>query len=292
MPRKRRTRRVLEFLAALGVGYLVCCFILARQYLQPSRHVPIQPRGLDEISIPDGNHAADPAWCTPRLKNGGGSPVVFVIAHGYGGDRGSNAILMLDLAKHGIDSIAPALPGQDSSPRPQVGFGITEAETLVRAANWVREREPKAKVVYLGVSMGGAAAWLASKDDPTAAGVVSEGAYARFDEAMTNWFESKATGSSVYLRPVVWMASAMAGLKPADVVPLNAAEKWNGRPALVIQAGDDKLILLSHAQRLAAASGGDLWVVPGASHANCYDQAKTEYLGRLLAFSARLMSTK
>jgi pimeloyl-ACP methyl ester carboxylesterase len=143
---------------------------------------------------------------------------------------------------------------------------------------------PRVKIVYMGVSMGGSAAWLASQKDPKAAGVISEGAYARFDQAMDQFFDSKAPGASIYLKPVVWMASAMSGIDPSSIVPMNAAEKWHGRPALVIQAGDDHLILRDHADRLAKCSGGDEWVVPGAEHAGCYSRAPKEYLSRILKF--------
>jgi len=275
---------VFEWIAALGLGYLVVCYVLAKAYVRPMRSVPTRIAALNEVMVPEGKDGPDPAWCSPGLLSSHPSQVVFVFAHGYGGTRSSNEGLMLQLAKHGIDSVAPCMPGQDASPQPMVGFGVREAATMVAAANWVRQRVPKAKIVYAGVSMGGSASWLASELDPAAAGVISEGAYARFDEAMRNWFERKATGASIYLRPVVWMASAMAGINPSKVIPLNAAIKWKGRPALVIQAGDDDLIDLSQAQRLSVASGAPLWVVPGAVHANCYGTANTEYLDRVLAF--------
>jgi pimeloyl-ACP methyl ester carboxylesterase len=283
---------VTEYLLAFTAGYGVICFILARSYLQPQRFVPLLPQGLEEVHIPSEGKGLDPAWCTPNLAAGKASPVVFVLAHGYGGTRDSWRELMPELAAKGIEAIAPAMPGQDASPEPQVGFGLKEAATMKRAAEWVRQTSPKVKIVYAGVSMGGAAAWLASEMDPSAAGVVSEGAYARFDEAMRTWFDRKAPGASIYLRPVVWIASVMAGLKPEDVVPLNSARKWKGRPALIIQGGDDALIARSHADRLSEASGGTLWVVEGAEHANCYGRNHEPYVEHLTAFARRVASVR
>ncbi|AIE87825.1 alpha/beta hydrolase [Fimbriimonas ginsengisoli] len=276
------------YLAVFVAGYAGICYFLARSYLMPGRHIPVMGKGLSEVGIPWPGHKEDPAWCTPGLTNGHASKVVFVFAHGYGGDRGSWSEVMPALLKHGIDSVAPAMPGQDASPQPEVGFGIKEAATLNRTAAWVRGQNPEAKIIYAGVSMGGAAAWLASANDPGAAGVVTEGAYARFDETITTWFERKATGASVYLRPVVWIASAMAGLRPSEVVPMNAASKWKGKPSLVIQGGDDQLIARSHADRLVEASGGKLWVVDGAPHAGCFETRREEYISRLVEFASAL----
>lgn len=282
--RRRPLRRVLTFLLVFALVYVGACAFLAHGYLSPLRHIPERPTTLGEVRLPGGI----PAWATKNLAKDHPSPVVFVLAHGYGGTRDSWGHLMDDLQKRGIDAIAPAMPGQDASPAPQVGFGFKEADTMVAAASWIRARAPGTKIVYAGVSMGGAAAWLASEKDPTAAGVVTEGAYARFDEAMNNWFERKAPGASVYLAPVVWIASAMSGLNPKDVVPLHAAEKWKGKPALVIQAAEDTLIPMSHAERLAKASGAPLWIVPGATHSKCFEVARPEYLRRLVAFTKAL----
>lgn len=292
-PSKRSLgRRVIEFVAVFLFGYLLLCFVLARSYVQPSRVIPTRPDDLAEVQIPIDGHASDPAWATAHLADGQKGGIVFVLAHGYGGTRDTWSALMPRLAAQGIEAVAPAMPGQDASPEPSVGFGMKEADTLVAAAKWARKQAPGAKIVYAGVSMGGAAAWLASEKDPTADGVVSEGAYARFDEAMVHWFERKTPGASVYLRPVIWFASAMAGLKPSDVVPLNAAKKWKGRPALVIQAGADDLIVQSHADRLSEASGAPLWVVPDAAHAMCYDIARDEYVNRLVKFAKALPDRK
>jgi pimeloyl-ACP methyl ester carboxylesterase len=283
-----RAIKVLRVLAVVTIFYVCACFYLAYNYIHPSRIMPIRPLDLFEVQVPWIGHDADLAWSTRNLANGHPGDIVIVFAHGYGGDRSTRSQLMSSLAQEGIDMVSPAMPGQDASPQSSVGFGITEAATLLRTAEWVRSMNPRVKIVYMGVSMGGSAAWLASEQDPKAVGVISEGAYARFDQAMDRFFESKAPGASIYLKPVVWMASAMSGIDPSSIVPLNAAKKWCGRSALVIQAGNDQLILRDHADRLAKASGADEWIVPGAEHAGCYSQAPEEYLSRVLTFVHRL----
>jgi pimeloyl-ACP methyl ester carboxylesterase len=195
---------------------------------------------------------------------------------------------MQSLHERGYDAIATAMPGQDASPDGTVGFGKKEAEVIADTARWARQQyKERPNTILMGLSMGGAATWLASELVPDVDGVVTEGAYARFDEAMTNWFERRFAGASKVFRPVVWFATYRSKLHPGDVRPIDAAAAWKGRPALVIQGELDTLIPMSHATRLAEASGAELWVVPGATHAQGQDAGK-QYVDRLDAFARRL----
>jgi pimeloyl-ACP methyl ester carboxylesterase len=270
------------FLLGFLVVYLLICLSLARGYICPIRLNSDRPSELMDITFPAKGGTIEVAWCTKGFASKDLSDVVFVFAHGYGGGRWSFAAAMVELQKLGIDAIAPAMPGQDSSPRKRVGFGVSEAELLVEAADFIRTTKPEVAIIYAGVSMGGAAAWLASERDPKAQGVFSEGAYARFDQAVVSWFNGIAPGGSIYLRPVVWFASWMSGIKPSSIVPVQSAAKWKGKPALVIQAELDRLIPLTHAEALAAASGAELWVTPSARHSWCYEADPQGYLQHVI----------
>ena len=61
-----------------------------------------------------------------------------------------------------------------------------------------------------------------------------------------------------------------------------------GKPALIIHASDDKLMGRSHADRLVAASGGDLWIVQGAVHANAFGTEPDAYIKHLVDFAQKL----
>ncbi len=254
--RKRSWRRVAAGLLAFLVLYTVLCFVLGKNYLSPARHVPVMPAWCFLVSVPT-PAGPDPAWATPGLAAGKGAPVVFVMAHGYGGNRDTWKDLLQELPKRGFDAVAPCMPGQDASPDRTVGFGVKEARVVVDTVKWVRSqyKGTPPKIVLLGLSMGGASVWLASAIDPSVDGVVSEGAYANFEQAMNTWFDRKAPGASVYLKPVVWFASSLSGIKPGSVLPVESAALWKGKPALVVQGAEDHLIVRSHADRLSVAAG-------------------------------------
>ncbi len=286
MKRARRPwwHRPLLYGCLLLGFYAALCFSLAGMYLSPRRTDPSRPAHLTAVLIPT-DKLQTPAWATKGLANGKPSGTVFVFAHGYGGDRRQWTEVVGDLEKRGYDSVIPALPGQDQSPYPTVSFGLTEARILQQTFAWVRRGGTRPKIVVVGVSMGGAAAWLSSELDPTISGVVSESAYARFDRAMSHWLDAAVPGGSVILRPVVWIASSRSGIDPSSINPEVAARQWKGRPSMVIQAADDELMEGWHAERLAESASCEVLEVKGAVHANCYAVLGENYAKRLAAFA-------
>lgn len=273
------------FLLGLVVAYLAFCAYAAYGYLHPSRETYPAPEGIQEAKV-----GTTPVWATPGLVEGKPSRVVFVLAHGYGGTRATWNGLLADLRKAGIDAVAPAMPGQDANPDKTVGFGRKEARTILDCAAWAREKGAK-KVVGLGVSLGGGATWLASAEDPKGLdGVISDASFAQFDEAMNRLFSYRLPfpGGATLLTPVVWFARAMSGIDPYKIRPVDAAAKWRGRPALVIQGDADQLIVPSNGRRLAEAAGCPLWLVPGANHAEDYKTDPAGYARRVVEFARNL----
>ena len=285
---KPRWRKVLTYLVIILVWYIGVCAYLAHVYLHPSRGKSMMtPIWIKEVMIPSAKGPV-PSWASPRLAAGKGEPIVFVMAHGYGGDRETWTDPMLELPKRGFECVAASMPGQDASPDSTVGFGVKEATMVLDTVKWVRAQYKKPpKIILYGLSMGGAAVWLASEQDPTVDAVVSEGAYSRFDEAMYNWLDRKLPYSSITLRPMIWMAAAEAHLNPAKILPLTAAAKWK-KPALVVQGDKDILIPMHQAHELAEAANCPLWVVHNAAHAECYSVEKDEFLTRLTDLAHKL----
>lgn len=275
--------------AVLGLAafYLGLCYVLATNYIHPMRRVSILPPGLQEISIPS-RYGPTPSWCTPSFQSKTCSPVVFLLAHGYGGSRASWTEAMLRLHERGYDSVALSMPGQDASPVEEVGFGILEGHVIVDAVKWLRAQKPGHKIVVLGISMGGAATWLAAQEDPDIDGIVTDCAFARFDEPMKAFFDRKLPGGRVILMPVVWIAERLAHVDPASIKPVDAAVLWKGKPALVIQGAADTLVVPSHAKRLAVAAACPLWLVPGAEHAESFEVDTKDYLDHLDSFASRV----
>lgn len=278
-----RRRRVLTFLAVLFAGYLLLCLGLAKLYVSPYRIPPPPLRSFTKTMLPDG----EPVWASPRLLAGKpAGHTLYVMAHGYGGGIGHWSHVGKQLCEKGNEVVLTEFPAHGDSPDSISGFGPHEAQIVEAATRWARSRYPKPpRVVLVGVSMGGSACWLATAAHPELYdAVVTEGAFARLDETVDRWFGSRISGGAYVFRPVKWFAARMAGVDPLRVNPVEAAEKWKwkGKPALVVHCEDDTLMPRSNADRLAAASGAELWVIPKAEHAQGVSVAEKEYLDRLL----------
>ncbi|MGV3615099.1 MAG: alpha/beta hydrolase [Fimbriimonas sp.] len=286
---KRLWRSVMLFALGLVPAYGLMCWYLADVYLHP-RAVSqgLMPSDLEEREMSLASETVD-VWATPGLLKTP-PPITFVMVHGYGGSQSHWSGVATELAKHGHGVIVPTLPGHHDSRDRSTGFGIKESKRIkgivdvLRAAPGPKDR----KIVLVGVSMGGSASWMATELGAKVDGVVSEGAFARFDTAMDGWFDHVVPGGRVLLRPVVWIASSKSGIDPSSVVPVRAAAAWHGKPSLVIQGAEDRLIPMPHAEALAKAAGCDLWIVPGARHASCSDVAGDAYVKRLEEFAQGL----
>lgn len=269
---KRRWRRVLYFFLGLACAYLVCCYYLASKYVRPAvgNDGPLPEGFLPAVGIN--------AWTSDLSR----SSVVYVLVHGYGGNQSGFKEAALALRGRGFGVVVPALPGHDNRTEETCGFGIKESQIVLDTAKWVREKAGEdTKVILVGISMGGAACWLASERDPKIHAVVTEGCFARLGPATRRWFNTKMPGANVLLAPVVVFAKGLSGVDPNDVNPVEAAAKWKGRPALVIHGGQDRLFATSDAEALATASGAELWIVKDAAHAKCCDVDLKGYMDRL-----------
>ncbi len=149
-------------------------------------------------------------------------------------------------------------------------------------------QEKAARVVLVGVSLGGASSWLATEKAPSLFdAIVTEGCFARLNDVSDNWFDRRIPEGHILFWPVKRFAGEMAGVDPMTINPVEAAARWKGKPALVIHCQEDDLMKESYADDLAHASGAKEWIIPKAAHSQGCALASNEYLKRLLAFAAK-----
>jgi uncharacterized protein len=271
MQRKPALPNILLILGAVVCAYFAICYLLARKYVRPGGHHCEPPDGFAQAEEID-------AWISEPTPE---SRAVFVLVHGYGGAQAGWTDVANELQRRGFGVVIPALPGHANTSKERSGFAIKESQIVADAVAWVRnEMGTDSKVVLVGISMGGAACWLATEKDPSVTAVVSEGSFARLGPATRRWMNRKAPWASVALYPVTLMARRMSGVDPSKVNPVEAAARWSGR-SLVIHGDADALFSLDEARELAEAAGGDLWIVEGAGHAHCSTVDVISYVDRI-----------
>lgn len=287
---KPRWRRALNFLLLLGSSYLLMCFGLAKLYVSPIRSDPPTVRSFSRVVLPSG----EPIWVSSGLLDGHpNGKVLYIMSHGLGGDIGHWSQLAKPLVEKGYDVILTEMSAHGDSPDRYCGFGTTESDMIVEATRWADEKYAvRPHTILVGVSLGGAASWLAAEKAPHIFdAIVSEGAFTHLNEVSDNFFDRRMRGGRIIFWPVKFFASKISGVDPGSVNPIEAAKNWR-KPTLVIQCGEDDLMKPAYAEEFAKASGGELWTIPKASHANGCVVASQEYFKRLVGMANLLTGAK
>lgn len=166
-----------------------------------------------------------------------------------------------------------------------ITFGWKESRDVIAAVNFIRERDPAARIAILGTSLGGAAALLAIPPLKINALVLEE-VYPTIEIATRNRLEN-------YLGPVGRLASPLLlnqlrvrlGISISDLRPIDHINQTEC-PILICAGERDRHTRLSDTQILfdRARPPKQLWIVPGAGHVDLHHASPAEYEKRVLTF--------
>ncbi len=262
MRQKRRWSKVIWLVLGGVIGlYLGGCFVMAKGYVSPVRlSAGERLPGVREVAFETDGYEI-PAW------RGGEGDDVFLLVHGYGGRQSYWNELATELMPHG-EVVVIATMGQTVSPVGEVGFGDGEAGEIITVAKALREEGKRVHVV--GVSMGGAAAWLAAGREPELfTSVTTEAAFARLDWGSDDFLSVSVPGGARLFRPIVLLAERKKGVNGAEIRPADAAKKFGG-PALILHSRGDGMFGARHAEALAEAAGVEVTWFEGWKHAEIF----------------------
>ncbi|MFM9874174.1 MAG: alpha/beta fold hydrolase [Fimbriimonadaceae bacterium] len=257
----------LAVLGGVAGIYFGGCYFMALAYVSPVRLKPGERLpGFVEVGFL-GNGYVIPAW------RGGSGEDVFVLVHGFGGTQGYWNPLAAELVSQG-EVVILATMGQTVSPIKQVGFGEGESgEVLVV----VRALKAEGKRVHLvGVSMGGAASWIAAGLAPELISTVTtEAAFARLDWAGDDFLSVSIPGGARVFRPIVLIAQKRRGVVSSEVRPAESASRWQG-PSLIFHSRDDGMFGARHPEAISGATGGGIRWYEGLKHSEIFQDRAPE----------------
>ena len=252
---------------------------------QPIGELPNDLPG-ESVQFSSGSGSTIHGWFIPGQNQGG----AVVLMHGVRGNRTSMlerarflshagyAVLLFDFQAHG------------ESPGKQITFGYLESRDARAAVSFLRTRAPGERIGVIGVSMGGAAALLATPPLEADA-LVLEMVYPTIDQAIEDRLTIRLGKLGRAIAPVLrWQIKPRLGISTADLRPIDKVTSVHV-PKLFIAGEKDQHTRIEESRAIfaAAAEPKDLWVVAGAKHEDLLGFAGNEYEQRVLLFFDRYL---
>lgn len=173
-------------------------------------------------------------------------------------------------------------------------IGCLEARDFDAALAFLKDRKPSL-VPHLGaygLSMGACVAIAGTARHPEIRAAVCESPYASFNEVVRQWTWNNLWVPYFPMIPLVLGCIRLRlGEDPEASSPIYHAGRIAPRPVLIIGAERDDLMPPGQVQAVFdhAREPRELWFVPGAEHAKCFEVAPEEYQSRISGFFQRYL---
>lgn len=217
-----------------------------------------------------------------------------ILVHGYGRDQRFAFDYAEEYLKHGYNVLTPDLRASGTSDGTYLTMGAYEGRDVAEWAKKISERDPQAKIVLHGVSMGAATVMICSALEPeNVVAVVEDCGYTNAYDMFTAQLE-KIFGLPEF--PVMYAANSVCKIKTgvyiSDAAPVESVTKTKV-PTMFIHGNEDKLVPYEMLQKLYDASNApekEIWTVEGAGHADAKSKDPSEYFRRVFNFIDKYVS--
>jgi len=278
----RRKISILGIVTALALmaGVWLAGSALSAPYKQPVGDLPSDLSG-ESVEFSSASGATLRGWLLPGAKGGG----AILLMHGVRADRTSMLGRARFLSQAGYSVLLFDFQSHGESTGKHITFGYLESRDAQAARDYLRARFRDERTGVIGVSMGGAAALLASPQLDVDA-MVLEMVYPTIRQAITNRITMRLGGWSRSLTPLLTIQfQPRIGVGADELCPIDRIDGTRAAK-LVIAGAEDHHTTLDESKELfkAASEPKELWVVDGAGHVDLHAMAKEEYERRVLLF--------
>ena len=212
-----------------------------------------------------------------------------VLVHGYGLEQDYTWQFADRYLKHGYQVLTPDMRASGKSEGTYLTMGALESRDVEEWVKEIKTRDPAAKVILHGVSMGAATVMLtAARPIDGVVAAVEDSGYSDLYGLFDTEFQ-RVLGVS--LRPALelsdFICQRRAGFSFAQASPIEAAEKIHV-PMLFIHSDGDKLVSYEMMERLyAACPAADKakYTAKGLPHGVAYQDQN--YFSTVFAFADR-----
>ena len=222
-------------------------------------------------------------WLIPAARD---TRTVVIVLHGFGGHRLPELAAFVPWLQREHNVLQFDFRGHGASGPGTVTLGSHERRDVAAAVRFVESRGLGPAALF-GISMGASTAIVAAPDVPVAA-VVADAPFAALHHPVGNRMgELGYPLSRVGARLIVTALALRTRSRLAD--PIRMVHRIAPRALLIIAPQEDRLIDWHQSEELFAAARQpkELYVVPGAAHADAYATDPDAYRSRVRAFLDR-----
>jgi fermentation-respiration switch protein FrsA (DUF1100 family) len=279
---KLKLTAILLLIFVLG-GILVTLSVGSSLMAPAQQHIdpPSNVQNLQSVQFTSESGSTIHGWLMPGIPDKG----VVVLMHGVRANRLSMLRRAQFLNQNGYTVLLFDFQAHGESEGKHITFGYLESRDAIAGVNFVRLKFPGKKIGVIGVSMGGAAASLASPPLPVEA-IVFEMVYPSIDRAVDNRLTMRLGNWSKILSPLLLLQLKWRlGIDPKDLRPIERVTEIRV-PKLFIAGSEDRHTTLEESREFynAAADPKELWIVDGAAHLDLHEFNKEAYESRVLGF--------
>jgi len=279
-------KRKQALFCAATIPVFFCCAVWGAGsfFSRPARHsigaLPAHYPGRD-VQFVSGSGSELRGWLIPGRKGAG----AVVLMHGFRGDRRQMLARASFLSEAGYGVLLFDFQAHGESPGKQITIGYLESRDAQGAVEFIKENCPGEKMGVIGLSMGGAAAILASPALEVDA-IVLEAVYPDIERAAANRVERYLGAWARGLgRLLIMQLPLRAGIEKEALRPIDRVGAIKA-PKLFIAGAKDRHTKLDESRELfaAAAEPKEFWLVEEAAHVDVHQMVKEEYERRILDF--------
>ena len=214
-----------------------------------------------------------------------------ILVHGYGRDQTFANDYAEEYLKRGWNVLTPDLRGCGTSEGIYLTMGTLESRDVAIWAEKIVERDPQAKIILHGVSMGAATVMMTAALEPkNLVAVVEDCGYTSAYEMFTAQLDKIFGLPEFPIMPIVDIVSLIkTGVAISDAAPIESVKKFSV-PILFIHGDEDKLVPYEMMNRLFDAANSPVkekFTVEGAGHADAKKKDVAAYFNRVFDFLTR-----
>jgi dipeptidyl aminopeptidase/acylaminoacyl peptidase len=281
--------------AAATVGYLGYLTVEgSRRIVSPGRRpfvpeegAPATPADIglayEDVRFTTDDGVTLSGWLVPAARE---TRAAVVLMHGFSWHRLPWLAGFVPWLQKRYNVLQFDFRGHGGSDDALISLGTLEQRDVAAAVRFLAGRG-LGPIALMGISMGGSVAIMAAPDLPVAA-VVADAAYAELRNPISNRLRDEGypltrLGAGL----VLTAASLRARVRLRS--PIHRVAQIAPRALLLISPGEDRLVSPHQSLRMFHAAGEpkELFVVPGAAHAEAHLTAPEAYERRVLDFLAR-----